>query len=337
MEIYFLDIGQGTCQIILLGHRSAIVVDCGAKNDKLALQFLKRYGVEYIPWLVVSHSHNDHIGGAVSILGDYQDRIDRIGFVQDDLFLDSSFWLRLTELRRDGVFRNDQLTRLEPTDRPQVVWRDRTLNSRLRAFSPTAAENLDAQVASKQNLTSAVLVFDCGNSRIVFAADSEMEQWREIRKKMGKRISCDVLAIAHHGGKMHDNLADLQWLYTDAIRPEVAVLSVGTSNQHGHPREDVITALRSVNSQVICTQITGRCCDDLEVVRPGVLRPINLVGLSSPSRMTTSTGNSKNVACAGTVMARVSADSCEVDRLGEHQAAVTKLCGASVCQPLCRR
>jgi beta-lactamase superfamily II metal-dependent hydrolase len=39
------------------------VIDCGLQNDKLVLQFLQRSGVEYLERLIVSHSHDDHIGG----------------------------------------------------------------------------------------------------------------------------------------------------------------------------------------------------------------------------------------------------------------------------------
>ena len=42
MEVYFLDVGQGTCQIILLGARRAIVIDCGTSKDRTVLHFLQR-------------------------------------------------------------------------------------------------------------------------------------------------------------------------------------------------------------------------------------------------------------------------------------------------------
>lgn len=58
----------------MLGQRRAIVVDCGLRNDRLVLQFLQRSGIEFLERLIVSHSHDDHIGGAVSIMGAYQPR-----------------------------------------------------------------------------------------------------------------------------------------------------------------------------------------------------------------------------------------------------------------------
>jgi len=336
MEVYFLDVGQGTCQIVLLGERTAIVVDCGVQSDRLAAQFLKRYGVEHISRLIVSHSHGDHVGGAVNILGEYQDRIERICFVQDDLFLESRFWGRISELLKDGVLAEQQLVRLERTDRPQLVWSDAGTEAKLRTYSPTAAENLLAQDALQQNPTSAVLFFDCGKNRLVFAADSDVGQWRQIRERSGRTLRCNVLSVPHHAGLVHGSADELKWLYSEAIRAEVAVISVGTNNTHDHPRNDVIEALKAAGAKVICTQITRKCCSELERLRPSVLRPIHLLGRSSPKRDVTRRGSSRNLACAGTVLVHVTSTTLAVDRIDEHQAAVDHRAGKPHGHPLCR-
>lgn len=59
MEIFFLDVGQASCSIILLGGKRAIVIDAGAGKGSLPLRFLKRFGIETIAALVITHSHAD--------------------------------------------------------------------------------------------------------------------------------------------------------------------------------------------------------------------------------------------------------------------------------------
>ena len=337
MEVFFLDVAQGTCQIIPLGNRRAIVLDCGVPNDRLVLQFLQRLGIEYLDRLIVSHSHNDHIGGAVSVLGEYQDRIEQICFVQDDLFLASSFWRRISELLRSGVLGTNQLIRLESTDEPQLIWADPKSKSRLRTFSPTAAENLLAQESRQQNPTSAVLFLDVRDRRIVFAADSEVSQWKVIRQKCGRQIECDVLAVPHHAGRTHSTPEELNWLLNEALAADIAIISVGTSNTHGHPRADVVQALAAHGTKIMCTQITRRCNRYLETLRPAVLRPVIHPGRSSSSRDVTGAGNSRNVACAGTVRAMITDVTFEVERIAEHQDAVDRLPRSHRECPLCRR
>lgn len=336
MEVYFLDVGQGTCQIIVLGGRRAIVIDCGTCKDRTVLHFLRRMGIDQIECLVVSHSHEDHSGAAVAILGEYQDRIDRICFVQDDQFLQSPFWLRISDLLRADILKKGQLARLEVTGRPQPVWEDWPSRAKLRTFSPLAAENLLAQEAGKQNPTSAVLFLDVGARRVMFAADSDVSQWREIRRSAGRRQRCDILAVPHHGGTTASTEAELAWLLDDAIQTDVAVVSVGTSNPHGHPRVDVIQSLVRRGVRVMCTQITHKCSGDLESLRPGVLRPITILGRSSSCRDVTRSGNSRNVACAGSVRAVFTAGNVVIDRFGDHQHAVDILATSVSSHPLCR-
>ncbi len=336
MEVYFLDVGQGTCQIILLGARRAIVIDCGTSKDRTVLHFLQRMGIDQIACLVVSHSHEDHRGAAVAILGEYQDRVDRICFVQDGQFLESRFWLRISDLLKAHILTKAQLTRLEVTGRPQLVWEDRCRRAKLRTFSPLAAENLLAQEAGKQNATSAILFLDVGARRVMFAADSEVSQWKEIRRSAGRRLPCDAFAVPHHGGATASTEAELAWLLDEAIEADVAVVSVGTSNTHEHPRADVIQSLTSRGVRVMCTQITRRCSDDLESLRPGVLQPITILGRSSPIRDVNQRGNSRNVACAGAIRAVFTAGNLVIDRLGDHQRAVDALATRVKGHPLCR-
>jgi beta-lactamase superfamily II metal-dependent hydrolase len=336
MEIYFLDVGQGTCQVILLGARQAIVIDCGTSKDRIVLHFLHRMGIDHIVRLVVSHTHEDHCGAAVAILGEYQNLIGQICFVQDDQFLESPFWLRISELLRAEILKKNQLVRLEVAEGPQLIWQDRSLHARLRTFSPLAAENLLAQAASQQNPTSAVLFLNIGSRQVIFAADSEIAQWREIRRRAGRRQSCDILAVPHHGGLIGGTEQELVWLLDEAIHANVAVVSVGTSNTHHHPRPEVIHAITARGIRVMCTQITLKCNDDLETLRPGVLQPITAFGRSSPTRDLTQRGNSRNVACAGTVRAIFSIDNLHIDRFRDHQLAIHAMAASASAHPLCQ-
>lgn len=335
MEVYFLDVGQGTSQVILLGDRRAIVLDCGAENDSITQQFLQLSGVDFIECLIVSHSHADHAGGALSILTEYQDRIGLVGFVQDHLFLKSALWLRLSQLVSEQVLFSEQLVRLEFRQRPQLVWQDTNVQAKLLTFSPTGGENLQSQTAAQSNPTSAVIFLDVADSRIVFAADSEAQQWKEISRRRGKTTKCNVLAVPHHGGRTNSTTEELEWMFSKGVAAETAVISVGTSNTYGHPRPEVVAAMVSHGIRVLCTQITCRCVSDLEAVRPGVLSPVIHLGRSSSTTEKTSRGNSRHVGCAGTIRVQLSREGLVVDRINEHAAAVTRL-HADGAAPLCR-
>lgn len=334
MEVFFLDVGQGTCQVVLIGNRTAIVIDSSTRNSRLPLHFLSRMGIEQLAALITTHSHSDHLGGATAILGHFGESIDRIGFVQDDMFLGTAYWKRISQWLADGVLHREQLARLECNPTPQVIWRDRSLHAALRVFSPLPAQNLMAQQGKNPNATSAVLILDVGTQRVVFAADSELVQWQDIHRQHGC-IPCGIMSVPHHGGRIHRSPADLVWLYQDAVRPGVGVVSVGTTNTHGHPREDVIKAIRATGGSVLCTQMTAQCSHDLEAVRKKHLTQ-RYTGASSITRQTTKAGRSRNIPCAGSIRVEVVADNMTIEPFTEHQRLVSTLPTRPAC-PLCRR
>lgn len=53
MEVYYIDIGRGTSNAILIGQRRAIVIDCG-EDGRALIQLLKHFQIETITRLIVS-------------------------------------------------------------------------------------------------------------------------------------------------------------------------------------------------------------------------------------------------------------------------------------------
>lgn len=334
MEAYFIDIGPGTSNLILLGRSRAIVIDCGERSGAL-LQLLARFRVQEIVRLIVSHNHEDHVGGAVGVLAEYEGRIGQICFLEDGLLYETKFWRRIKKQLCDRTLTYDQLVRLECGKNPKELFRDRRDDLSLKIFAPNFADNLEATEGGAPNSTSGVLVLTVGSRRIVFAGDSTIGQWRRIRQARGKALDCDLLAVPHHAGIIWSDPADIEWLYTEGVRPTYAYVSVTTSNTHKHPRPEVIRSLTRNGAAIACSQITNRCCDTLESLRPGILPPI-LPGRSKPTADLTRAGNSRNVACAGTMVAEIVGDRFDLHRFADHQIAVDRLAAGAAGHPLCR-
>jgi Predicted hydrolase (metallo-beta-lactamase superfamily) len=97
-----------------------------------------------------------------------------------------------------------------------------------------------------------VLRVEYNGKSILFTGDSSMEAWKErivpyYSDESGRPNLLDstILHVSHHGsytfykpkGKSKDEA------YTDAIEkidPEIAIISVGKDNRHGHPDEDAL-------------------------------------------------------------------------------------------------
>ncbi len=345
-ECHFLDVGQGTGNVILLGARRGIVIDCGV-SGRVPLLLLRRY-VDRIVALIVSHNDKDHHGGASDIIAAYPNAIDRVYFLQDRPVEQISLYGVVKRAMEEKSLSANPM-RLERDDEPRVLFSEPANDLSLELLFPAFKDNLDAQIANRPNETSAVVVLCCGKRKIVFPGDSSIGDWRRVRSRLGGPISADVLSVPHHGGNVagrrQNNEStvkysarvqqDLKWLYSEGVRCKFAVISVGTINGYGHPKANTISALRSSGAHVLCTQITRQCHDDLEQLRPGVRRA-EYPSQSRGSRDLTIGGKSRNVACAGTVISEIGTETVIIHRFDEHQHGVNGLFTRTGGHPLCR-
>ena len=355
-ECYFLDVGQGTCQVINLGGGSAVVIDCGRSYQVLGDLLRRRLRVKRIEALILSHNHSDHTGGLPGLVRQYRKSIGRIYLLQDQPAGRMQGMRQFSFLREE--FQDGNIPAPIPLIRSgENRWlfssSDSADSVRLELLFPTFFDNIDGQAAGNQNYTCGVMRLQCGNKRVLFPGDAEIDAWRSINEARDERpVECDVMAIPHHGGQivryrkkknetygeLHEAIAaDLEWLYTKAIKSDTAIVSVGTSNSYPdqHPLPPQIDAVKKSGACVMCTQITGRCSDGLERLRPGVLDPGTMPCQSRPTT-TTSAGQSRDVACAGTVVVQIGPDEIRVERQTEHRNAIDSKLTTSADHPLCR-
>lgn len=122
--------GQGTSNVIPLGNRQAIVIDCGAAQAETVLGVLRRFQIDTISRLIISHSHDDHSRGAASVLTAYRSRIEEVWMLDDVQRPNSLFWQRLLEELGAKRLDRRQIRVLVREDKPKEVYRnDRCLLS----------------------------------------------------------------------------------------------------------------------------------------------------------------------------------------------------------------
>ena len=150
-----------------------------------------------------------------------------------------------------------------------------------------------------------------------------------------------MLSVPHHGGHIDIDDSNIEWLYNEAIKADVAVISVATTSR-SHPRPEVVRSLKVSGAHVMCSQISSRCTSDLESARSNGI-PLLHSSASTPTKTVKTTqsrsgrvrNRSVRVPCAGTVRVELQQDSLTVDSIAEHQAFVNNLADEPVC-PMCR-
>jgi competence protein ComEC len=343
VRVYFLDVGQGTCNVIPTGKGRAIVIDTG-RDVSVLKRLLTRLKVHTISVLVISHCDQDHWGVAPALLSDTTLTIEKICFHFDHKTKQTAFWTKVKEkIQKDEIDPSKQLVELKCDDKPRLLWKSDDDTTEIKILAPTFGQSVESHVVEDANAASGVLLLRTDEKSIVFPGDSHYSQWEAIRTQRKKVLECDVLAVPHHAGIIWDRkwndgeIANgLDKLYQDFVKPKFAVVSVGTSNTYDHPMEAVVRALRRAGATVLCTQMTARCNPNLEVRRASPVRPLlsDLPGASLPILDQTDSKDSRNVACAGTVVVDIGPKRLAIHRLQDHQSGVDQLLRPL---PLCRQ
>jgi beta-lactamase superfamily II metal-dependent hydrolase len=342
IECWFLDVGQGTSNVILLGEKKAIVIDCGPRISNVPLQLLKRY-VDTIEALIISHNDNDHDGGVAEIIQNYPKSISNIYFLQDRPANQIKTWMLAKHELEVGNLLNPP-KRLEVANEPQIIYSAPKSNIELRLLYPSYSGILDSEESGERrpNRSSGILCLFCGVRSVVFSGDSTIEGWECVAERLSTYLplSCDIISVPHHGGYISATSSQegqaLRRLYSEIIKPKIAIISVGSSNPFGHPSPLMISTLKGINASILCTQITPKCSDDLESIRPGIIIP------SSPSRSTDQKSQTKSrhlsrdVGCAGSIVCEISPDELRISSWESHQQAIIDRLDSATFHPLCK-
>ena len=236
LRITFLDVGQGDA-VLLQTRDAALLVDQGPPEGEAAAQ-LRRLGVRRLAALVLTHPQRDHVGGAERVL----ERL-AVGFVLDPRIATVSPEQReaLSEARRRAV----------PVTVARAGDRYRLGRLRLRVLWPEGP----GPPGDDPNNHALVLHVSYGNVDALLTADAESNVTLPLRPR-----PVEILKVAHHGSA-DDGLPAL----LELVRPRVAVISVGSGNDYGHPAPSTLAALEErPGLSVYRTDLDGRVVVDAD-------------------------------------------------------------------------
>jgi competence protein ComEC len=88
---------------------------------------------------------------------------------------------------------------------------------------------------------------------MLLVGDAELpeEQWL-LDNTPAEWLRADVLKVGHHGSRTSSGAA-----FLDAVRPHLALVSVGRGNTYGHPSSEVMQTLAARQITVVRTDIVG--------------------------------------------------------------------------------
>jgi competence protein ComEC len=241
LELHVLDVGQGDAILMRTPDNRWILFDAGpawnggdAGRNTILPYILRRAGS--LDAFVLSHPHTDHVGGAATVIGalrprDYWDAAFAGG--------SEAYSASLGAARRERVAWH----RVHPGDSVLID------GAAISFLAPDSAWTVGLK---DPNLASTVASVHYGVVRFLLVGDAEWAEEQWLLEHYRSELAADVLKVGHHGSSTSSSDAFLA-----AVRPSIAVISVGAGNKYGHPSNDVLRALGEAGAEVLRTDQAG--------------------------------------------------------------------------------
>lgn len=251
------DVGQGDGLVVRAGPGAGIVVDAGP-DPVLIDECLRRLEVTTVPLVVLTHFHDDHVGGIAGVVDGRE-----VGEVAVTGLPDPASGVALVEQAAAAVgvrpvVATYGLTRRVGEATVQTVWPDSVPSE----ASGAPGESDESQGGSSAaNDASVVLLVEVRGVRVLLTGDVEPTAQGALERVLAG-VEVDVLKVPHHGSRHQD----LDLLL--GLRARLALVSVGADNDYGHPAPELLAALTATGAQVRRTDLDG---DVLVTVDDGAL------------------------------------------------------------------
>lgn len=251
LELLMIDVGQGDAIGVRTPGGRWILVDAGPPSEVDAaghpvIRALRARGVRRLEAMVLTHPHADHFGGARAVLEELA-----VARVVDPLVpAPSRGYAELLETARARGVRWEAARAGQSWEVDDVVVR--VLHpSDMRATGPSETTGgAGARPGPLEaNEVSVVLEVSWRGFEALLTGDAYVEAERAVMDRVG---DIEVLKVGHHGS---DTSTDEG--FVRAVRPELALISVGRGNRYGHPSPRVVDRLAAAGARVLRTDLAG--------------------------------------------------------------------------------
>lgn len=218
--------------ILVQSNGVNMLIDAGTnKAGATVVKDLQNLGVTKIDYLIGTHPHEDHIGGMDDVIKNFD-----IGTI----FMPK---IQTNTKTFEDVLDAIASKNLKVTS-PEVGYTYNVGDAKCEIMSIGSGEN---EEKSNLNLSSIVIRMTYGTQSFLFMGDAETEN-----ESSRTWPQTTVLKVGHHGSNTSSSQK-----FLNEVKPEIAVISVGTGNMYGHPKQTTLNKLTKIGAKIYRTDENG--------------------------------------------------------------------------------
>ena len=239
LRVTFFDVGQGDAALVEIPGHYTMLIDAGIRTThgdrgkEVILPYLEYAGIRDIDVAVLSHPHNDHVGGFPAVLKKIR--------VQEIWDTRHSYSTQVMDEIRTLADSQKTKYRIVSAGFDTIIG-----TTKIHTFFPVS-KHLNDNI----NDHSLVQRFSYGNTSVLFTGDIETDI-DPFLVKYDSLLDADILKVPHHGSITSSSVDLLR-----SVSPEYAVVSVGYKNKFDHPSEHVLKRYSSFGIQTVLTRDVG--------------------------------------------------------------------------------
>lgn len=228
---HFIDVGQGDSTLIICAGEAMLVDGGPGSAGSTVPDYLKKFDIKTLKYVVATHPHEDHIGGLSNVFKDFE--------VENILMPDATANTAVFEKLLDAI-ENEGIG----ITVPQVGDKFKLGTAEITILSPS-------EEYSDLNDSSIVFMISFDGRNLLFTGDVGAQPANKLLEQKVD-ISADIYKVAHHGSAKNNSEK-----FIKAVNPAYSVISCAAGNSYGHPHKEVLERLTAVNSNIYRTDKNG--------------------------------------------------------------------------------
>ncbi len=228
LRVHFINVGYADAILVQFPDHSAALIDAGEAASATDIEdYLKSAGIKHVPIAVITHPHQNHFGGFISLIEEF-----RFGefFINGGDHAEPGYTGLLALLKEKRI----PIRTVKKGKNIQLPG-----GLQLKVLHPD-------KLVHGVNGNALVTALTYEKVILLFTADIEEEQQKQLVKDNPWLKSARVVQVPHHGGPVSDPFARF---FTDTV----FVVSTG-ENKWGLPKDEDLLKLKGI---VFRTDIQG--------------------------------------------------------------------------------